>query len=96
MGTKLLSLPNYVLRNVSSNFKEQILNLGLNCLCQSHRLAVNPKLCRITKTVFKGKSLGKRFVPKNVCTKTKFTAYCEEYENYENYSVECISVHQVG
>ena len=55
--------------------------------------AVNPKLGRIIETVFKGKSLGKRFVPKNVCTKTKFTAYCEESENYYVVSsVECILV----
>ena len=60
-------------------------------------VAVNPKLGRIIETVFKGKSLGKRFVPKNVCTKTKFTAYCEESENYYVVSsVECISVPQVG
>ena len=56
----------------------------------------SPKLGRITKTVFKGKSPEKGFVPKNITTITKFTAYCEESENYcIASSVDYISVHQV-
>ena len=35
MATKWLSLPNYALRNVSSNFKGKISNLGL-IACVSH------------------------------------------------------------
>ena len=58
---------------------------------------VNPKFGRITKTVFKGKLPAKGFAPKNLCTKTKFTAHCEEFENYCIASfVESISVHHVG
>ena len=60
-------------------------------------VTVNPNLGRITRTAFKGKSPEKRFVPKMVYTKTNFTAYCEEFENYCIVSsVECINGHQVG
>ena len=71
MGTKWLSLPDYVVRNVFSNFKEQILNLRL-ITCASHMDCNGKPQVQQNKDnsiVFKRKSLEKEFIPKDVCTK---------------------------